>query len=328
MSQPDFNQTEEKKPKVSVCIASYNHARFIGETLDSILAQTYRDFEIVVVDDGSTDNSLEILNSYAEKYPQIRVFTHSNHENKGISVTANATIKKSRGEYISFIGSDDIWYPHFLEKQVDFLDKSDVGFVYSKADCIDKTGKLLNKQIALEVSSKADLTAFLLTTNPVSAVTTTVKRKALEEIGLFDEKLIYSDWDLWIRLSFTHKIGFIDESLGNYRIHGNNTSVGTDKLKIYRDKRQFYLRLIEKSYSDLPQLKEPKYQKIIAKELNWLKRQEVQLHLNSYFDSIAKKEYPKAKIALLKAFKLSPLTIFRPHQVGAILKRALLSRLK
>lgn len=323
MSQPDLNQTEQKKPKVSVCIASYNHARFIGETLDSILAQTYRDFEIVVVDDGSTDNSLEILNSYAEKYPQIKVFTHSNHENRGISVTANESILKSRGEYISFIGSDDIWYPYFLEKQVDFLDKNDVGFIYSKADCINEKGDLLNEVIGADISNQADPLMSVIISNPIPAITVTVRRECLDRVGMYADSVVYGDWELWIRLLNFYKIGFIDEPLAKYRIHGGNTSIGTEPSKHLALIRRVYKHLRDKSQSpEYFKLRETKYQKAISEQLALLPKREAQIYLDRYFIAITKPDFFKAFSALKKAISSSPKTIIRPMRVLAIIKHA------
>jgi len=121
------------KPKVSICIPSYNHARFLPAAIESALAQTHKNIEIVIVDDGSTDNSLKIAGSYASKYPSI-VFlhTHPGHCNRGISATMNLAAQKSTGEYWSTIGSDDVLYSNKTERQVAYLDKHpNVAWVYS-----------------------------------------------------------------------------------------------------------------------------------------------------------------------------------------------------
>ena len=113
----------DSNPKVSVFIASYNHARYLPECLDSILAQTYPDFEIVIVDDGSTDGSPSLLEDYQRRFPEkIRYSWHPEHGNWGVSRTSNDAIQKSRGEYLAWIGSDDAWYPDKLKQQVEQLD--------------------------------------------------------------------------------------------------------------------------------------------------------------------------------------------------------------
>src|ERR1039457_2785079 len=141
-------KTVSTSPIVSVCVASYNHARFLPAMLDGILSQTFRDFEIVAVDDGSTDNSLEVLHGYADRNPEImRVYTHPGARNLGISATLNLGFEKSRGKYWCPHASDDVSYPDRLERQVAFLDgHPDVGWVYGIADLIDDYGASLGGQ--------------------------------------------------------------------------------------------------------------------------------------------------------------------------------------
>src|SRR5258708_17138607 len=138
-------------PRISVCIPSYNHARFLPATLDAILDQTFRDFEIVVVDDGSTDDTMEILRSYASRYPEIvRIFTHPGGRNRGISATVNLALKKARGVYWCGHPSDDVSYRDRLERQLAYLDSHpDVGWIYGVADLIDEHGTPLHHQISL-----------------------------------------------------------------------------------------------------------------------------------------------------------------------------------
>lgn len=216
------------KPKVSVCIPSYNHARFLPLMLDSVLAQTYRDFEVILVDDGSTDDSLRIAESYAARHPSvIKVFTHPGHVNRGISETGNLAFSKSSGQYWSGLCSDDLWYPDKLELEVAYLDEHpEIGLVYGYAHVIDAEGEKLPGLIGRDITGDA-ITA-LLYGNPVPAPTLMVRRECFERLGLHDENLIYQDWELWIRFLAHWKIGFIEKPLMMYRVHGRNTSVGVD----------------------------------------------------------------------------------------------------
>src|SRR5437868_6123302 len=110
--------------KVSITIPSYNHVRFLPATLESILAQTYKNFEVVIVDDGSRDGSLQVAQEYAARQPGlIRVLTHPGHENRGVSAAVNLAFENISGEYWMGIPSDDTMYPDKLERQVEFLDK-------------------------------------------------------------------------------------------------------------------------------------------------------------------------------------------------------------
>lgn len=106
---------------VTVFIPCYNAGRFISETIDSILVQTYQDFEILIIDDGSTDNSSEILNQYAEKDERIRIL--KNKRNRGIGYTRNRGVREARGKYLAIMDADDISVPSRLEKEVQYLEK-------------------------------------------------------------------------------------------------------------------------------------------------------------------------------------------------------------
>lgn len=215
-------------PIVSVCIASYNHARFLPAMLDGILSQTFRDFEIVVVDDGSTDNSLEVLQGYADRNPEImRVCTHPGVRNLGISATCNLGFEKSRGKYWCPHASDDISYPDRLERQVAFLESHpDVGWVYGIADLIDESCALLGAQVGSDLSSCNDLIENFIWENPIVAPTTMIRRDCALRIGPFDEAVLYSDWEYWIRLAAHYPPAFISKPVVKYRVHESNTSRG------------------------------------------------------------------------------------------------------
>jgi glycosyltransferase involved in cell wall biosynthesis len=214
-------------PIVSVCVASHNHARFLPAMLDGILGQTFRDFEIIVVDDGSTDNSLEVLQSYAHRNPEImRVYTHPGAHNLGISATVNLGFEKSRGKYWCPHASDDVSYPDRLERQAAFLESHpDVGWVYGIADLIDDNGAPLDGQFGSDLSSCTDLVEHFVWENPIAGPTTMIRRDCVLRIGPFDEAVLYSDWEYWFRLAAHYSPAFIPGSVAKYRHHGRNTSL-------------------------------------------------------------------------------------------------------
>ena len=218
-------------PIVSVCVASYNHARFLPAMLDGLLGQTFRDFEIVVVDDGSTDNSMEVLQIYADRNPEImRVYTHPGRRNRGISATVNLGFEKSRGKYWCMHDSDDVSYPDRLARQIAFLEKHrDVGWVYGVADPIDDNGAPLDGQLGSDLSSCPDLVEHFIWDNPIAATTTIIRRDCALRIGPFDEAVLYSDWEYWIRLASHYSPAFIPGSVIKYRIHGRNASIGVPR---------------------------------------------------------------------------------------------------
>src|SRR5882724_1252462 len=192
------------RPKVSVCIPSFNHARFLPAAIDSALAQTYRDFEIVIVDDGSTDESLSIAEAYAAKYPSyVRVLTHPGHRNLGIAKTSNLAMRSARGEFWSGLPSDDVLFPEKLELQVAYLEAHpELGWVYSNAEYIDEAGRS-RPELGLfgeDLSRHQNPVEQLIEQNVIPAMTILVRRELLERLGGEDESLLYSDWDCWVRL--------------------------------------------------------------------------------------------------------------------------------
>ncbi len=219
-------------PMVSVCIPSYNHARFLPAALDGIMGQTFRDFELIVVDDGSTDNSLEILQSYARKYPEImRVFTHPGRRNLGISVTDNLAIKEAQGVYWCGHASDDVSYPDRLERQVAFLESHpDIGWVYGVADFIDKDGAPLHEQFGSDLSAIPDLVEELILENRIAGATVLVRRKCMFEVGLFETGLMYGDWEFCVRLAARYPGAFLPGAVAGYRCHDYNTSMSFPQI--------------------------------------------------------------------------------------------------
>ncbi len=213
-----------EKSLVSVVIPAYNSADYTVETVESVMAQTYRNFEVIVVNDGSTDNTHLVLEPYRGRLQYIY------KENGGACSARNVGIRKAKGEYIAFLDCDDLWLPEKLEYSVAKL-KSDeqIGFVCTSSFLIDTDGATTGKTLF-----KVDLqNAYvnLLNENFVVAPTVVMKRECLETVGLFDESIfIPADWDLWLRLAKRFRIGFIDKPLSKYRQSSNYTFRNVDQF--------------------------------------------------------------------------------------------------
>ena len=221
----------QQRPRASICVASYNHARFLPAALDSALAQTFRDFEIVVVDDGSTDDSLQIAESYAARYPRlVSVHTHPGRRNLGVSATVNRAYELSRGEFFSGLPSDDQLYPDKLERQIKFFDRHPThDAVYSYGHYVNREGQLLPELglFGIDVTRDPAPAERLVEGNAVPGMTMLLRRATLDRINLrHDTSLVYSDWDYWARLFARARVGFIHRPLVLYRLHDYNTSVG------------------------------------------------------------------------------------------------------
>ncbi len=219
-------------PVFSICIPSYNHAKFLPETLESILTQSYQDFEIVIVDDGSKDDSLEIARHYQKKHPgRIHVFTHPNNENLGISATSNHAINNSSGKYWLVFASDDILLPDALETISSYLEANpDCDVVYGYARVLSPEGKK-GRLRGIDISKYSNAVAHMMVYNPIPP-SVTARRTSAPESGLYDENLVYSDWDFWVRFLSHGKPGFVNRTLALYRHHENNTSIGITVKKI------------------------------------------------------------------------------------------------
>lgn len=213
-------------PKVSVLLPAYNRANYISQAIQSILDQTYGDFEIIVVDDGSTDNTAEVVRRFTD--PRVRYIYQ---ENKGICGSLNTAFRTARGEHIALLGSDDIWFPQILELEVPILDQNpDVCLVYSKAHAMDQEDNPLPQVQGLAERYEGETFKSLIYGDCVCGITAVMRRDAVERAELWDETLSGNeDWDMWLRLSLQGRFYFIDEFLAAFRIHpGNYTGTRSD----------------------------------------------------------------------------------------------------
>ncbi|MGA1867625.1 MAG: glycosyltransferase [bacterium] len=200
---------------VSVIIPTYNRDWFIGDAIKSVLQQTYMDFEIIIVDDGSTDKTQERIKSFFNK--KIKYFYK---KNGGAASALNLGIKHSKGKYIARLDSDDIFEPEKLEKQVKLLDSNqDIGLVYTQAYNIDENGNILElypKNHTCPQESLKTLRHFLFP--PSQSIM--FRKNCIDKIGYFDENMpITEDWDFCIRMAQYYQFAYIDEPLVKIRKH-------------------------------------------------------------------------------------------------------------
>lgn len=215
-------------PRLSVIIPSYNQAIYLPSTLDSLLAQTYRDFEIIVVDDGSTDDTDTVLAHYQGQIQSIH------QDNKGLSSARNSGFAASRGEYIYFLDSDDLLLPNALENFVAYLDSHpDCALVYSAWQQITSDGTRVLDEVHPHHEGHV-LKELLLREFFFFASMTIIRRNALKKVGLFDEELTWSDdADMWLRLAQAGCIfGYIDEPVVQYRVHMRSMSAAVTLKQI------------------------------------------------------------------------------------------------
>jgi glycosyltransferase involved in cell wall biosynthesis len=232
-----------KEVKVSVVIPTYNCVQFVTEAIDSVLNQTFKDFEILVVDDGSKDETREVL---TEKYGTSIQYLYK--ENGGVSSARNFGIEKAKGKYIAFLDADDVWMPEKLEKQASALEGNpEIKACYSSFFLCDE--KLNPGKINLSERKANALTDLLLIGNVVATPSTVIAEKGLfQQVGGFDHELSQcADWEMWIRLATKTEFIYINEPLLRYRQHDSNMSKNAALLE--KDS----VLLIEKGFA-LPNL--------------------------------------------------------------------------
>jgi len=199
-------------PTVSVIMPTYNRAHLLGRAIQSVLDQTYQHFEIIVVDDGSTDNTEEVVKSFGdERIRYIRL-----RENSGTSAAPrNTAIRAARGEYIALQDSDDEWLPEKLEKQLKLFENTPpkVGVVYTGFWKI-KGDKKIYIPSSQQIKKEGDIHNELLKGNFVSGPVALIKKECFKRAGMFDEELPqYMDWEMWIRISKYYHFKYVDEPL-------------------------------------------------------------------------------------------------------------------
>lgn len=219
-------------PLVTVIVPSYNHENYVSETVESIINQTYKNIELIVVDDGSRDNSVSILKDLQKLY-NFKLITR---ENKGLCETLNEAISISNGKYIALCASDDIYLEHKIKTQVDFMENNKhFALCYSKVISFNNQGE---KKYPKSNKYKSGYIFYdLLKTNFVPAVTQMYRKDIFEVIGNFDKNLWIEDWDMLLRISNKYQIGFIDDYLAMYRNHDTNISGLKYSDKMYKNEK-------------------------------------------------------------------------------------------
>jgi glycosyltransferase involved in cell wall biosynthesis len=213
-------------PVVSVIIPTFNNARFLSESIPSVLQQSFSDFELLVIDDGSTDDTRNVISQF-EGDPR---FHSVCHENRGGAAARNTGILRSYAPFVAFLDADDVWLPDKLQKQVAFLQENpEISAVHTAMDVvrIDSEHRELSRHTQRRPALRErtlyeELLYQMVITGSASSVM--VRRTTLDEVGLFDESVRISDRDMWQRLSLRHSFGYIDEPLVCIRKHSTNMS--------------------------------------------------------------------------------------------------------
>ena len=207
------------KPLVSAIIPNYNYAKYLSDSIESVLAQTYPNVEIIVVDDGSGDDSKAVIDSYGDKITAIY------QKNQGVSAARNNGVAAAKGVYLAFLDADDIWLPTKLERQVEMFGADpELGLAHVGLVEFDDSGTRLNESTeGMSGSVAGELLRFERPVILGGGSGAMVSRRAFELAGGFDGRMSTSaDWDFFYRVCSRSKAGFVNEILLKYRVHGSN----------------------------------------------------------------------------------------------------------
>jgi len=245
---------KESLPTISVIIPTYNRSNLLKRAINSVLNQTFKDFELIVVDDNSADDTKEVVNRFGAGDSRIKYIRHK--RNKGGSAARNTGIKHAKGEYIALLDDDDEWLPEKLEKQLNKFSElpSEYGVVYTGFSFSSESGT----KIDIQPIYHGRVFEALLEKCILGSPTPLIKKFCFRKAGLFDEKLPgCQDWDMWLRISKYYKFDFVSKILAKHYVHGQQISVNL------RDKISARNRFINKHWFELN-----KHPEILGKHFN------------------------------------------------------------
>lgn len=247
----------KNSPLVSVIIPAYNHEMYIEEALQSVINQTYKNIQLIVINDGSTDGTEAIIANFIKKYNNFNI-EYLSKPNEGICRTLNKGLELAKGKYVALLASDDMYAPDRIEKQLKLMEENaNIGLVFSdhyfvrfnQITQIKATDYKPNiKKCFINNIQNVNMYEKLLTENIIPALTVFIRKECFDKVGGFDNNLKREDYDMWLRISKEFPIAFIDEPLAYYRIHDSNlshTAVSFDTFKIFR-------AIMKKQYNDMP----------------------------------------------------------------------------
>lgn len=215
--------------KISIITASYNYAQYIEETIDSVINQSHTDWELIIVDDGSFDNSVEIIKSYCKKDSRIKMFQHPDGQNKGLKETLLLGLKNATGDWIAFLESDDVFEPDNLLKKVEIAQKypdvtlifNDVEYVYDDKN-LQKTANSLietHKTLSAQIFPRNMRHDFYKDNMILTFSCVMVKSEVIQNTDFNTPNDARLDWWLWVHLAYDNEFYYLDEKLTKWRLH-------------------------------------------------------------------------------------------------------------
>ncbi|HEY9603932.1 MAG TPA: glycosyltransferase [Allocoleopsis sp.] len=308
--------------QISVIIPVYNGERTIEETIRSVLNQTFKDLELIVIDDGSKDSTLEIISCITD--PRLKVFSYPN---LGQAASRNRGIARACGEYISFLDADDLWTPDKLEAQFQALQENPQAAVaYSWTKCIDESGEFSRR--GSHISATGDVYAQLLLIDFIeNGSNPLIRTQALAEVGDFDESMVPSeDRDMWLRLAARYHFVAVPSPQVLYRQSVNSESANVVRMEAAS------LRVIERAFAQAPEslqhLKKPSfaniYKGLTFKTLEGPPARQRGLTAARLLWHCVQNDPTllRSRVIWKVLFKIAAMTLLPPQQAQAVLTRA------
>lgn len=218
---------------ISIITPTYNSARFIEKTISSVIAQTYKNWEMIIFDDGSIDNSVSIIEKYIKKDSRIKLY--QSKTNKGATYSRNEAVKVATGKFIAFLDSDDLWMETKLKQQLTFMENNNYDFSYTQYCIIDENGSNVNRW--LPKTKKVNYKCMLKTCS-IGCLTVMLKKESFPDLK-FPNSKFSQDYALWLKLLKDVEFAYcLNEKLGKYRIVSN--SLSRDKIRKLKSQWDVY----------------------------------------------------------------------------------------
>jgi len=223
-------------PKVTVYITNHNYGSFLKQAIDSVLSQSFKDLELIIIDDGSKDNSREIIKKYKSN-PKIKTIFQ---ETKGLNASNNIALKKAKGDFLLRLDADDFLEKKAVESMYELLNKNkDVAMVFPDYFNVNISGKIINRVFRHDFNKEVSLLD-----QPAHGACTMIRKKVLEEVGGYDEEFDRQDgYDLWLKIIFKHRVMNLNEPLFYYRQHDKNLT--KDDLELFKTRASIKRKYID-----------------------------------------------------------------------------------
>jgi len=222
--------------KVSIIMPVLNGEKFIGEAIQSILAQTYRNYELIVIDDGSTDGTAALVKSFSDRL-ELKYVPHPKPQ--GIAPSMNDGVRHASGDFISFLDHDDAWFPDFLATQVAYLEQHpEVGMVHSDFQTTDVQGNVMEESVARcrhRTRPSGHVFPQLFCDSFIVGNSVLIRKECFARLGMFDESLRWGDYHMWMRIARNYRVDYVDKVLTKYRQHPTQSTRTVSANSPYED---------------------------------------------------------------------------------------------